>query len=409
MATPEAAVPVIRVIRTFADVDRTAWDSCANPPGEAYNPFVSHGFLSSLEECGSAVPEAGWYPQHLVLEAGDGTVLGAAPCYAKSHSQGEYVFDHGWAEAWHRAGGHYYPKLQISVPFTPATGPRLLVPPGPERATRRLQLAAGVIELTRRMEASSAHITFLTEDEASLLEAPQWLARLDTQFHWLNQGYDTFDDFLASLASRKRKMIRKERARVAEEDLTIDQVTGADITEAHWDAFFDFYMDTGGRKWGRPYLTRKFFSLVGERMAEHILLVMVTRAGRPIAGALNFIGSAGPLRAQLGRRRAPRFPALRGLLLPGHRFRHRPSPAPRRSRRARTAQAGARLSAGHHPVRPSHRRSRLRPRRCRLSGARAPGRGRGPALSRRAHPLPPRGRELTRTDCCLNLPVKFSP
>ncbi len=291
MATPEAATPVIRVLRTFSDIDQAAWDGCANPPGEAFNPFVSHAFLSSLEESGSAAPEAGWYPQHLVLEAGDGSVLGAAPCYAKSNSQGEYVFDHGWAEAWHRAGGHYYPKLQISVPFTPATGPRLLVPPGPGRATRRLQLAAGVIELTRRMEASSAHITFLEEDEARLLQAPQWLARLDTQFHWLNLGYDSFDAFLSSLASRKRKMIRKERAKVAEEGLTIQQLTGADITEAHWDAFFDFYMDTGGRKWGRPYLTRKFFSLVGERMANHILLVMVTRAGRPIAGALNFIGS----------------------------------------------------------------------------------------------------------------------
>ena len=291
MARREGPSPVVRVAGSFRDVDGAAWDHCANPPGEAYNPFVSHAFLSALEESGAAVPETGWYPRHLLLEAPDGVLLAAAPCYAKAHSQGEYVFDHGWAEAWHRAGGRYYPKLQISVPFTPVTGPRLLSAPGPMRARRRRQLAAAAVELARRMEASSAHITFLTEDEATLLEAPAWLSRRDTQFHWLNQGYASFDQFLAGLASRKRKMIRKERARVAEEGLDIEWVTGTGLTEAHWDAFFAFYMDTGGRKWGTPYLTRDFFSLIGARMGERVLLIMVKRGGRHIAGALNFIGS----------------------------------------------------------------------------------------------------------------------
>ena len=291
MPRAEAASPVVRIAGSLQDVDAGAWDACANPSGEPYNPFVSHAFLSSLEESGSTGAETGWYPQHLLMEATGGSLIAAAPCYAKTHSRGEYVFDHGWAEAWHRAGGHYYPKLQVSVPFTPVTGPRLLSPPGPERDLRREQLAGALIEVTRRIEASSAHITFMTEDEADLLKAPHWLARNDTQFHWFNRGYGAFDDFLAGLASRKRKMIRKERARLAEEGLDIEWVSGSDLTEAHWDAFFAFYLDTGSRKWGTPYLTRAFFSLIGERMAERILLVMVRRDGHYIAGAFNLIGS----------------------------------------------------------------------------------------------------------------------
>jgi hypothetical protein len=286
-----AATVAVAVAEGFGEIEAGAWDACANPSGEPFNPFVSHAFLSSLEESGSAVARTGWRPRHLLLKDGDGTLLAAAPCYQKSHSRGEYVFDHGWAEAWHRAGGRYYPKLQMSVPFTPVTGPRLLAPPGPERDARRLMLAGAAITLAERIEASSVHLTFLTEDEARLLRAPSWLSRIDTQFHWLNQGYGSFDDFLARLSSRKRKMIRKERARAVEEGLVLEWVTGSAITEAHWDAFFAFYMDTGSRKWGSPYLTRAFFSLIGERMAEHTLLVMVKRGGRYVAGALNFIGS----------------------------------------------------------------------------------------------------------------------
>jgi hypothetical protein len=233
----------------------------------------------------------GWLPQHLLLEDAGGRLLAAAPCYLKSHSRGEFVFDWGWADAYERAGGRYYPKLQIAVPFTPVTGPRLLGPPGPAQATHRRQLAAGAAELCRRIKASSVHITFLTEAEAADLGSIGWLRRTDTQFHWHNQGYATFADFLAALSSRKRKNIRKERAAVGDAGISFEWLTGADIREHHWDAFFDFYEDTGSRKWGSPYLTRAFFSMIGESMGEHVLLILAHRAGRPIGGALNLIGS----------------------------------------------------------------------------------------------------------------------
>ena len=261
------------------------------PPPRAFNPFLSHDFLWSLEEAGCATPQTGWASCHLVLDGADGLPDGILPCYMKSHSQGEYVFDHGWADAFERAGGRYYPKLQSSVPFTPATAPKLLVRPGPGEDTRRRALAAGIKAATSRFGASSAHLTFLEEEEADLLAAEGFLHRTDQQFHWFNDGYASFDDFLASLASRKRKTIRRERRDAASSDLTITWVTGADITEDHWDAFYSFYMDTGSRKWGQPYLNRLFFSLIGERMAERILLVFAYRGDEPIAGALNFIGS----------------------------------------------------------------------------------------------------------------------
>jgi predicted N-acyltransferase len=259
-----------------------------NPP---FNPFTSHDFLSALEASGSAVARAGWQPQHLVAETSDGTVLGVAPCYLKSHSRGEYVFDHGWAEAYERAGGDYYPKLQVAVPFTPVTGRRFLVRPGSDSAMAEAALAAGLVELTRLRDASSAHLTFLTEPEWRFLGEQGFLQRTDQQFHWENDRYGTFEDFLGALASRKRKAIRRERRDAMPEGATVHWLTGSDLTEAAWDAFFAFYMETGSRKWGRPYLTRSFFSLVGEKMRDRILLIMAKRAGRYVAGALNFIGS----------------------------------------------------------------------------------------------------------------------
>jgi uncharacterized protein len=256
-----------------------------------YNPFIAHDFLSALEASGSAVARAGWQPQHLVAESEGGGIVGVVPCYLKSHSHGEYVFDRGWAEAYERAGGSYYPKVQVSVPFTPVTGRRLLVRPGPEADAVQAGLAAGLMELCRLRDASSAHLTFLTETEWRFLGAHGFLQRTDQQFHWENAGYTCFDDFLAALAARKRKAIRRERRDAIPPGVTVEWLTGSDLTEAAWDAFFAFYMETGSRKWGRPYLTRTFFSLIGERMRDHTLLMMAKRAGRFIAGALNFIGS----------------------------------------------------------------------------------------------------------------------
>ncbi|MBN9063692.1 MAG: GNAT family N-acetyltransferase [Rhizobiales bacterium 65-9] len=272
-------------------VDPAAWDACANPPGaRPYNPFVSYGFLSALEESKSATARAGWTPAHALVEDGNGALLAAAPAYLKSHSQGEYVFDHGWADAFERAGGDYYPKLQVCVPFTPATGPRLLTRPGERAPEAREALIAGLAALRDRAGASSTHVTFLPRDEWEDLGARGFLQRTDKQFHWINEGYATFDDFLAALASRKRKAINRERREAVANGISIERLTGGDLTERVWDDFFKFYMDTGGRKWGRPYLTRAFYSLIGERMAKDIVLVMAKRDGRYIAGAINFVG-----------------------------------------------------------------------------------------------------------------------
>jgi predicted N-acyltransferase len=281
----------VRVLPAIAEADAATWDACANPADRPYNPFVSHAFLAALEASGSATARTGWQPQHLLAETPEGEVLGAAPCYLKSHSRGEYVFDWGWADAYERAGGDYYPKLQVSVPFTPAAGPRLMVRPDADVQTVRGGLAAALVELCRMRQASSAHVTFLPEDEWELLGSRGFLQRTHQQFHWENAGYATFDDFLEALASRKRKAIRRERREALENGITIEWLTGAALTEDAWDAFFHFYIDTGSRKWGRPYLTRPFFSLVGQAMRERILLVMAKRDGRAIAGALNFIGA----------------------------------------------------------------------------------------------------------------------
>ena len=285
----------IRVISSINEVEAATWDRLAQvrADGDArYNPFVSHAFLSALEDSGSAVAETGWLGQHLVLEDDAGNALAALPCYLKNHSQGEYVFDHGWADAFYRAGGEYYPKLQCSVPFTPATGPRLLTGDAHNRQALSFALLNGLQQLTARIGASSAHITFMRPEEWNTARDAGLLARTDRQFHWFNRGYNSFDAFLDALSSRKRKNIRKERKTALSVDgLEIKHLTGSALNEAAWDAFFSFYMDTGSRKWGSPYLTRTFFSLVSEHMADDILLVMAKRDGRYIAGALNFIGS----------------------------------------------------------------------------------------------------------------------
>jgi hypothetical protein len=286
----------LRVVNAIGDIAAEAWDACANPAPDNgtkadYNPFISHGFLSSLELSGSVRSRTGWQPMHLVAEEPGGKLVGAVPCYAKSHSQGEYVFDHGWADAYERAGGNYYPKLQVAVPFTPASGRRLLARPGPQADTIRLALAQGLAEVCRRSRASSVHVTFPTEAEWQLLGAHGYLQRTHRQVHWESGGCSSFEDFLASLSSRKRKTIRRERTDALANGITVHRLTGTDLTESVWDAFFEFYMETGSRKWGRPYLTRSFYSIVGEKMADRILLVMAKRNGRWIAGAINFIGS----------------------------------------------------------------------------------------------------------------------
>jgi predicted N-acyltransferase len=286
----------VRVVQRIAAIPAHAWDACArgaDSRGNAarpYNPFISHAFLHALEESGSATRATGWLPQHLVLEDAVGGIAACMPCYLKSHSCGEYVFDHAWADAYERAGGDYYPKLQAAVPFTPVTGPRLLVREGPDRTARQALLLQAAATLADRLEASSLHVTFPTREECELASSLGFLQRNDQQFHWRNESYQSFEDFLAALASRKRKSIRGERKRAVEGGIEIEWVTGADLTEAHWDAFFAFYMDTGSRKWGSPYLTRAFFSQIGETMRDEILLVLAKRNGRTIAGALNFIG-----------------------------------------------------------------------------------------------------------------------
>ncbi|RJF94065.1 GNAT family N-acetyltransferase [Sphingomonas cavernae] len=272
---------VARMASGVAAFDAAAWDACAG----ADNPFVSHAFLSALEDSGSATSETGWQPIPIAIDR-PGGMAGVLPAYAKSHSQGEYVFDHGWADAYERAGGRYYPKLQIAVPFSPVPGPRLLT----QDDEVALQLLAAAETVVRQNGLSSAHATFIAPDQVPLFEAAGWMIRADTQYHWLNRGYGCFDDFLGALASRKRKAVRRERA-AAVQGLDIVHLQGGDIEEHHWDAFWEFYQDTGSRKWGRPYLTRAFFSLLSERMADKVLLIMALRDGRPIAGALNIIGA----------------------------------------------------------------------------------------------------------------------
>jgi len=281
----------VTVLPGMGGIDAVEWDACACPEaadGRPFDPFTTHRFLRALEQSGSVGPRTGWEARPLVARAG-GRAVAVAPLYVKSHSQGEYIFDHGWADAYERAGGRYYPKLQIAVPFTPATGRRFLTAPGWEDVGRAA-LAQAAQKLAANAGLSSLHVTFCTDDEAAWGAQAGFLHRVTEQFHWENRGYGSFDDFLAALSSRKRKAIRKERETARAFGGTIRRLTGDDILPAHWDAFWTFYQDTGSRKWGRPYLTRDFFDLVHQTMRDDVLLVLAERGGHPVAGALNFIG-----------------------------------------------------------------------------------------------------------------------
>jgi len=283
MSAPEFTA---KILPRISDVSKAAWNGLLPARGaKDYHPFTDWDFLNALEESGCASPETGWSPCHIWIEDGSGTALGAAPLYAKTHSQGEYVFDHGWADALERAGGDYYPKLQSAIPFTPATGPRLIA----QTPQVRRALISAIVQLCEQENFSGAHLTFLEEIDRNLLKETGLLMRQDRQFHFINRGYETFDDVLAAMSSRKRKNVRKERAR-AVENLEIKHLTGADLKPEHWSAFFRFYLDTSRRKWGRPYLNKAFFDLINERFAEQALLMLAYHDGVPIAGALNFIG-----------------------------------------------------------------------------------------------------------------------
>jgi len=276
----------IKTLQSISEVTENDWNDCL----ETDHPFVMHQFLKALEDSGSVTAETGWMPYHLILEQ-DTKIVGVAPMYVKGHSQGEYVFDYSWAHAYERAGGKYYPKLQLSVPFSPVTGPRLLVPPGPDQQARQRALLQGAQQVASQLGLSSVHLTFLTENEKMLTEDAGFLIRAGEQFHWVNNAYPDFETFLAQLSSRKRKAIKKERIGATESDLEFETVSGSQIKEDHWDAFFNFYIDTGSRKWGTPYLNRSFFSLLSETLGDAIVLFLVKRDGRYIAGALNLKSS----------------------------------------------------------------------------------------------------------------------
>ena len=287
----------IKPVNSIGEIGQADWDKCANPTsdkhtddGLAYDPFVSYHFLHALEKSGSAVVETGWAPYHLLLENDSEGACGVVPMYLKNHSQGEYVFDYSWADAFERAGGRYYPKLQISVPFTPATGRRLLTVQSKDSNEFEGYLISGIMEIAEKLGVSSVHVTFANRKQYDRMGEMGFLQRTHNQFHWLNDDYHCFDDFLNRLSSKKRKNIRRERRIATENNIEVECLTGSDICEAHWDAFYRFYVDTGSRKWGTPYLTREFFSLIGETMASDILLIMCKRAGRYVAGAINFIG-----------------------------------------------------------------------------------------------------------------------
>ena len=280
----------LKVVGSIHDISATDWDGCASVSPETLNPFVRHAFYAALEESGSVSVSAGWKPQHVVLADKDGRVLGCAALYLKSHSYGEYVFDWGWAQAYERAGGRYYPKLQCAVPFTPVTGPRLMVRPdlaADDRAALQRGLLGGMVELARRLKVSSFHVTFPPEDEYALMSEAGLLPRIGQQYHWKNEGYGTFDDFLEALSSRKRKNIRKEREKANACGVEIVTLQGAEITAAHWDAFYRFYTSTSDRKWGQAYLERSFFDLLSACMGDAVVLMMGRQSGRWVCGAIN--------------------------------------------------------------------------------------------------------------------------
>ncbi len=276
----------VRVVDSIAAIPAAEWDACAG----ADNPFLSHAFLSALEVSGSCSPDTGWLPQHLVAADDSGAVLGVVPAYLKSHSQGEYVFDHGWAEAYIQAGGRYYPKLQIAVPFTPATGRRLLLKPGADQGLVA-QLADAALALAEKRRASSVHITFPTEAEWTELGEAGWIRRTGLQYHWTNEGYASFDEFLEALASRKRKTLRKERREIADSGIVVRALTGNEIEERHWRTFHRYYLDTVDRKWAHAYLNEAFFLRLGETMADRVVMIVGEAGGKMICGALNLLGT----------------------------------------------------------------------------------------------------------------------
>jgi predicted N-acyltransferase len=284
---PDGSDPVsVSVHGALSEIHAADWDACAGDE----NPFTSHAFLAACEDSGSAAPEAGWLPQHVVVRDPAERVVAVAPAYLKSHSFGEYVFDHGWADAFERAGGRYYPKLLAGVPFSPVTGRRLLVRPGLDAAATRRVLIEGLIEIARRQGVSSLHVTFCERDEWRALEDAGFLARVARQFHWENRRYGSFDDFLAGLTSRKRKTIRKEREKAQALGLDIRTLSGDAIEPRHWDAFYRFYLDTVDRKWSHAYLNRAFFARLGETLADKVVMIVAEAAGEPVAAALNLRG-----------------------------------------------------------------------------------------------------------------------
>ena len=267
--------------RAIAEIPAVEWDLCAGD-----NPFVSHAFLSALEDSGSASAKTGWLPQHLALRDTGGELVACAPAYAKTHSYGEYVFDHGWAQAYEQAGGRYYPKLQVAVPFSPVPSPRLLRRPGVPVAA----VAQALVQAQKALGCSSTHVTFCTEEEWLGLGEAGWLQRIGVQFHWQNQGYGSFEDFLAALSSRKRKTLKRERRAVAESGLTLRTLRGAEITREHWAAFHGFYRNTVDSRWGSAYINKSFWAMLGERLGERVVLMWAEREGKPVAGALNLLG-----------------------------------------------------------------------------------------------------------------------
>ena len=276
-----------RVVENVANIPASTWETLSGID----NPFISYPFLLALEETGCATNEAGWLPHHLVVEEANGEIVAIAPLYLKSHSQGEFVFDHGWAHAWERAGGRYYPKMQVAAPFSPVTGPRLLAGNGPNSDDARLTLLRALETVCEKLGLSSVHVTFCTKHEHELMGMAGWIQRVGRQFHWQNRDYTTFNDFLGALTSRKRKMIRKERQKVADQGITVRPLTGDEIRPEQWDAFYQFYVDTYDRKWGYPYLNRAFFEAAQNRLGDRIVLVMADYEGLPVAGALNLRGS----------------------------------------------------------------------------------------------------------------------
>ena len=296
----------------IAEIAAADWDACAGNG----NPFVSHAFLSALEDSGSANARTGWLPQHAVLRGENSQIVAIVPMYAKSHSYGEYVFDHGWANALERSGERYYPKLQAAVPFSPVPGPRLLR--RPDTNIPVAALANALEQACQSLGVSSVHVTFCTEEEWAGLGDAGWLKRIGMQFHWENEGYADFEGFLGALSSRKRKVLRRERRDANAAGLTFHALSGSDITERHWDAFYSFYQSTVDRKWGSAYLTRRFFSMLGERLGHKVVLMYAENAGKPVAGALNLAGVRGAVRPQLGLPRRLAIPAFRAVLLPRH-------------------------------------------------------------------------------------------